>query len=215
MKKIISVLLTLLATITFITSAYAYNPMIIATDYIDLSKENVAEDIQKLIDENPNRTIYFPDGVYRISRPIITPADPIKSVDIQLSNYAVLFAPPDFIGDSVLILGGKYPANSNNIPGSNYSVSGGIIDCSGTTNGICVESGRETKIQNVSIKNAVTGIHILYGVNNGSADCDVNGVSITGNNTLESTGIIIEGHDNTFTNIRISNVTTGVLVKAS
>ena len=39
-------------------------------------KSDVSDAIQKIIDKNPNRTIYFPDGVYMISKPICTPADP-------------------------------------------------------------------------------------------------------------------------------------------
>ena len=70
-------------------------------------KTDVADQIQKLIDENPNRTIYFPDGVYVLSHPILTPADPKKSVDLKLSNYAVLKAADGWSSEQAMVrLGG-------------------------------------------------------------------------------------------------------------
>ena len=75
-------------------------------------KTDVADQIQKLIDENPNRTIYFPDGVYVLSHPILTPADPKKSVDLKLSNYAVLKAADGWSSEEAMVrLGGECPAN--------------------------------------------------------------------------------------------------------
>ena len=54
---------------------------VVVTDYIkNDGKKDVSDAIQKIIDNNPNRTIYFPDGTYLISKPILTPADPKKSV---------------------------------------------------------------------------------------------------------------------------------------
>ena len=50
---------------------------IIVTDTVPADgKTDVADMIQKIIDDNPNRTIYFPDGVYLLSHPIATPAKP-------------------------------------------------------------------------------------------------------------------------------------------
>ena len=62
---------------------------IIATDYMRADGEtDVSAVIQNIIDENPNRTIFFPDGVYLLGQPILTPAHPKRSVDLQLSNFA-------------------------------------------------------------------------------------------------------------------------------
>ena len=50
---------------------------VIVTDYLKADgKKDVSAAIQKIIDSNPNRTLYFPDGIYLISKPISTPADP-------------------------------------------------------------------------------------------------------------------------------------------
>ena len=90
---------------------------------------DVADDIQRIIDNNPNRTIFFPDGEYLISHPICTPADPKKSVDLQLSNYAVIRAMAGWDHEEAMVrLGAIHPANDIRTPGSNYSLTGGIID---------------------------------------------------------------------------------------
>ena len=52
---------------------------VIVTDYLTADGlTDVSAIIQRIIDDNPNRTIYFPDGVYLIAEPILTPADPKK-----------------------------------------------------------------------------------------------------------------------------------------
>lgn len=137
-------------------------------------KTDVSDAIQKVIDNNPNRTIYFPDGVYLLSKSIITPADPEKSVHLVLSNYATLKAKDWNQGGALVRLGGKDPKNSITINGSNYGFYGGIIDGSGVADGISIDGGRETRVENVSIKHVQTGLIIKHGANNGSSDSDIN-----------------------------------------
>lgn len=189
---------------------------VVVTDTIPADgKTDVADMIQALIDANPNRTIYFPDGIYLLSHPIYTPADPQKSVDLQLSNYAILRASSDFDGEALVILGGKDAKNDTHTVGSNYALEGGILDGSGKTNGVVIAGGRETAIRQVSIKHTVVGIHVKYGANSGSSDADINDVNIIGTGGTDSIGVVIEGWDNTFTNMRIGNVFIGVHVKTS
>ncbi len=177
---------------------------------------DISDEIQAVIDANPNRVIFFPDGEYIVGKPVLTPADPSKSVSLKLSEFAVIKAAEDFPkGEAVIQLGGKDPFNDTHTPGSNYSLEGGVIDCSGIANGVSVNSGRETKVQNVSVKNAVIGLHIMYGANSGSSDCDIYGVNIIGNGTTDSIGVLLEGFDNTLTNMRIGNVQIGVHVKSA
>ena len=185
---------------------------IVVTDHISLDgRSDVSDDIQKLIDENPNRTIYFPDGTYPIAKPILTPADPQKSVDLQLSNYAIIKATDDWNSDEAMIrLGGKDPFNSIRIVGSNYSITGGIIDGSGVAKGISIDSGRETAVRRVSIKHVLIGIHIKRGANSGSSDADISEVHIVGNKSPDSVGVLVEGYDNTFTDMRITDVFIGI-----
>lgn len=189
---------------------------VVVTDAIPADgKTDVADMLQALIDENPNRTIYFPDGIYVISHPIYTPADPQKSVDLQLSNYAIIRASSDFKGEALVILGGKDAKNDTHTVGSNYALEGGILDGSGKTNGVVIAGGRETAIRQVSIKHTVVGIHIKNGANSGSSDADINDVNIIGTGGTDSVGVVIEGWDNTFTNMRIGNVFIGVHLKTS
>lgn len=188
---------------------------IIANDYMPADGvTDVSDMLQELINENPNRTIFFPDGIYLLSKPVLTPANPKKSVDLQLSNFACLKASPSWDSDEAMIrLGALAPRNDISMPGSNYGINGGILDGSGLAKAISIDGGRETYIRNVNIKNTALGIHIKYGANNGSSDADISSVNIVGNGALDSIGILIEGFDNTLTNVRIANVFTGVDVR--
>ncbi|MCI8387698.1 MAG: hypothetical protein HFE63_04450, partial [Clostridiales bacterium] len=185
---------------------------IIISDYIlPNSGIDAADTIQQIIDSNPNRTIYFPDGEYLLSKPILTPADPKKSVSLQLSSYAVIKAAENWNDSEALIrLGASHTANDIRTNGSNYSLSGGIIDGNGVANGVSIDGGRETVIRDVSIKHTKIGVHIKFGANSGSSDADIYGVNIIGDGAPDSIGVLIEGFDNTLTNMRIADVHTGV-----
>ena len=175
---------------------------------------DASDAIQQLIDENPNRTIFFPDGVYRLGKPICTPADPAKSVSLQLASFAVFQASPDWDSTEGMVrLGGIHPANNIFENGSNYFFSGGIVDGNNVANGISIDGGRETVIRDTSIKHVVMGIHIKHGANSGSSDSDISGVNITCTGTKDSVGVLIEGADNTLTNMRICRAHVGVRIK--
>lgn len=206
-RTIITALLLILST-----AAGAKDGNVVVTKYLKVnSGKDVSDDIQRIIDRNPNRTIYFPDGEYIISKPILTPADPEKSVSLELSNYAVIRASDDWDSDEAMIrLGGKDPANNIRVPGSNYSLSGGIIDGNLKAKAISIDSGRETMVRNCSIKRAIVGLHIKHGANSGSSDCDIMDLNIVCAFKPECIGILVEGYDNTFTNIRISGAKIGV-----
>ena len=190
---------------------------VVVSDYIEPScGEDVSDALQQIINDNPNRTIYFPDGEYLISKPICTPAEPTLSVALQLSNYAVIRAMEGWSSDEAMIrLGGKDPANNIRLVGSNYYLDGGVIDGSGVAKGVSIDGGRETVIRNTSIKNVVLGIHVKQGANSGSSDCDVSSVNIVGADTPESVGLLVEGYDNTFSNMRIGGVHTGVILRTA
>jgi len=185
---------------------------VVATDFVAADgKTDVADALQKVIDEHPNRTIYFPDGTYLLSHPIATPAHPNRSVDLRLSNYAILKASDDWKEKAALVrLGGKDPANEIRVPGSNYGLTGGILDGSNKADGVSIDGGRETKIEDVSIKHVRIGIHVKRGANGGSSDSDIMHVNVVGNQAPDSVGVLVEGYDNTFSNMRISDVHIGV-----
>ena len=187
---------------------------LIVTDYLKADgKKDVSDILQKIIDANPNRTLFFPDGIYLISKPINTPADPRESVSLQLSNYAVIKAADGWSHQEAMIrLGGKDPFNSITIPGSNYYLDGGIIDGGGVATGVSIDSGRETVIRNTSIKNVRIGIQINRGANGGSSDSDIHDVNIVGNMQPDCIGVVVIGYDNTISNMRIGGVHIGVKV---
>lgn len=189
---------------------------VIVTDFIPAGTgDDVSDAVQAVIDANPNRTIYFPDGVYVLAKPICTPADPAKSVDLRLSNFAVLKAAESWDSDEAMVrLGGKDPFNTIYVNGSNYAMVGGIVDGSGIASGISIDSGRETAVREVSLKHVKIGLHIKHGANSGSSDCDIMNVNIVGTGGVDSVGVFVEGYDNTFTNMRIANVFTGFLLRS-
>lgn len=191
----------------FVSKAY-----VVVTDYIAAnSGEDVSDALQELILSNPRRVLFFPDGEYLLSKPICTPANPEHSVSLQLSNYAVIKAMDSWDSEEALIrMGAAEPFNTIYVNGSNYYLSGGIVDGSGLANGVSIDSGRETRVENLSIKNTRIGLHVKRGANSGSSDCDICNVNIVGRGTVDSIGLLVEGMDNTFTNMRIARVQIGV-----
>ena len=193
---------------------FATKGYVVVSDYV---KPNTGEDLsdalQELILANPRKTLFFPDGEYLLSKPICTPAHPDRSVALQLANYAVIKAMDCWDCDEALIrLGAAEPFNTIMVNGSNYYLSGGIIDGNGLANGVSIDSGRETRVENVSIKHTKVGLHVKWGANTGSSDADICNVNIVGRGTLDSIGLLIEGMDNTFTNMRIARVQIGVKI---
>ena len=218
MKKmfVFPLALILLLPLGIIPAAAALPGAVCVTDTVPAGTgEDVADALQAVIDANPNRTICFPDGEYLVSHSLCTPADPSKSVDLQLANYAVVKATEDFEGGAVIRLGGKDPYNTTAQAGSNYGLYGGVIDGNNVADGVSIDSGRETKVQNTAIKHTVVGLRIGFGANSGSSDADIRDINIIGNGAADSVGMLIEGYDNTFTNIRIGYVRKGVMMRSA
>ena len=190
---------------------------IVITEYITANTgKDVAAEIQKIIDkpDNANQVIYFPDGEYIISKPICTASNGALSVSLKLSDNAVIKASDDWdkANGAMIRLGGQDQLNSINIPGSNYYIEGGIIDGNGKASGVAVDHGRETSVRDVTIVNTEVGLHVKYGANSGSSDADIENIRIVGNGERGSIGLHIAGWDNTYSNMRISNVQTGVKI---
>lgn len=191
---------------------------VIVTDYLQPNTgKDVSDEIQKVINENPRRTIYFPDGEYIISKPICTSSNPEKAVSLHLSNFAIIKASADWNSEEAMIRLGGDPDRvfTTGQTGSNYYLYGGCIDGSGIAKGVSIDSGRETSIRNVSIKFVSLGLHVKYNTEYGSNDADIDTVNIIGNNQEGTVGLLIEGYDNTFTNMRIANFQIGVRLTGS
>ena len=123
---------------------------IVVTDYVEAnSGKDVSDALQELILANPQKTIFFPDGEYLLSKPICTPANPIHAVSLELSRFAVIKAAEGWNDTEAMIrLGAAEPWNNITTNGSNYGIVGGIVDGSGVASGISIDSGRETLIEN-------------------------------------------------------------------
>lgn len=194
----------------------------------DFVEPNLGRDVyhqlQSLIDDNPKKTLYFPDGEYIISRSLLTHGDPDLAVSFLLGDGAVIKAADTWVTDrgcDCLISFGVYESFNKEVSqngpmsdvisvGSYFWIQGGTLDGNNLAGGISLDGGRETLVKNVLIKNVNLGIRINIGVNNKSSDMDIDDVTImcTPNNT--SVGIEILGYDNTITNVRIYDAKRGV-----
>lgn len=77
---------------------------VVVTDYVKANTgEDLADALQNIIDSNPRKTIYFPDGEYMISKPLCTSSDAKYAVSLNLSNFAVIKATKDWSSDEAMI----------------------------------------------------------------------------------------------------------------
>lgn len=173
------------------------------TKYTDGISGDVSDAIQKAIDENPNKTIYFPDGTYNVSKPIKTSADPAKCVSLRFSNYAIVTTYGDGweLTDSIFELGAKDDVNSMDAV---VCFMGGIFNAN-TKCGAITVAGGNVLINNISIKQTQTGITIKDG-----ARADVDSCVVIGNSKDDAIGVLMEGEESTLTNMRLCNITIGI-----
>lgn len=184
------------------------NDYVLITDVINANTDikDMSDIIQKAIDENPGKTIYFPDGKYQLSRTVVIPSDPTKSVSFRLSNYARFLPSDDWNAESTALVqyGDANAAKTQSGDHSDYFM-GGILDADGRLTAIEVNGGGRLFINNVSIKNSKIGIHLKPN----AAYNDIENVNVTSPNTRETKGIFVEGTNNTFLNMRIYRVLVG------
>ncbi|MBE6593395.1 MAG: hypothetical protein E7642_05315 [Ruminococcaceae bacterium] len=197
------------------TIAKTDSEFVVVTDFIKANTgEDLSGNLQMLIDKNPGRTLFFPDGEYVISCSLKTTSKPSESTSFYFSSGAILKASDDWDNDgqkrALICLGAKEKVNDIRNPGTNFYVMGGTFDGNGRADGISIDAGRETLIKDVTIINTRYGIHIKEGTNNVSSDSDIDDVTIVGNGAPASVGIYVVGYDNTISNARISNVSTGI-----
>ena len=185
---------------------------VVVTDYVKANTgEDLADALQNIIDSNPHRTIYFPDGVYMISKPLCTSSDARYAVSLHLSSFATIKATEDWSSDEAMIrLGALNKKFTIWEDGTNYYLFGGIIDGSGKAKGVSIDCGRETSIRNVSIKFVTQGLNVKYNKEYGSNDADIENVHIVGMNLPGSIGVICDGFDNTFNDMRVAGFEVGI-----
>ena len=194
---------------------------LVVTDYLKANTgEDLIETLQSIVYSNPNRVIYFPDGEYQISKSLRTSAHGSVSVALELSENAVIKAHKDWDKENGALIrlgGGPNVTGEVNTPGSNYYIKGGTIDGNGIADGISIDCGRENSIRELKIINTNVGLHLRRPQtgNGTSSDADIDKLTIIGNGSDTSVGMLIEGWDNTYSNIQISNVKLGVKVSTA
>jgi hypothetical protein len=179
---------------------------IVVSDMIsNVHTRDITEDLQLLIDKNPNKTIYFNDGEYTISSTIYLPSEPDKSVSFRLSNHAKIKAASNWSGEGAMIsIGGKSAANSAKAENALF---GGIIDGAGVAKvGVSVENAESTFISDVTLQNLATAMHVKSTAN----VLDVEGVTVNGGSVANAVGILNEGSKSVFSTINMANVLIGV-----
>ena len=191
-----------------------HDDYVMVTEYTASAGNDVSDAIQRAIDENPNKTIYFPDGTYNVSKPIKTSADPAKCVSLRLSTYAIVNTTGNWEKTaSIFELGAKDEVKSQEA--ITYFV-GGILNANGNCGAITVAGGN-VLINNVSIKQTWIGITIKDG-----ARADVDSCVVIGNNKDETVGelkigdeaigVLMEGEESTLTNMRLCHITIGIML---
>ena len=105
-------------------SALTY--IVVSDEIEDAHTRDITAELQALIDNHPNRMIYFNDGEYTISSTIYLSSEADKSASLRLSNHAKIKAASDWSGDNAMIsIGGKSASNSAR---AENTLMGGIID---------------------------------------------------------------------------------------
>lgn len=183
---------------------------VLITDVINANPDitDTATLIQKAIDDNPNKTIYFPDGKYQLSKTVVIPSDPEKSVSLRLSNYAVFYPSNKWNTetDTALVRYGSPEAEKTAAGAHSSYFMGGILNGDGKVTGIEINGGGRLFLNNVSIKDVTLGIHIKPN----AAYNDIENVNVTAKNSNGTKGVLVEGTNNTLTHMRIYRVRVGV-----
>ncbi len=174
-----------------------------------------ADIIQKLISLYPGRTLYFADGTYTISKPLVISAHPDEKVSFELSDFAVIKASDSWSSNSAMIRIGAENADlfHDEIGPSDIGITGGMIDGNGKAMGIAVEGGRDSAITNVTVKNTTVGI-TLGDYAGYKAKTVVENTNIVGCGD-SSVGIAIISDGNNLDIVQIDNCGTGVKLEGN
>ena len=163
--------------------------------------------IQKAIDENPGKTIYFPDGKYNLTKTLIIPAEEDKSVSFRLSNYATFGPATNWDSSCTALIQFGKPENEKTQPAAHSAyIMGGAFDCNGSLTAIDIYGGGRLFVNNVSIENSKIGIQLRPN----AAYNNLEDINITAKNTNGTRGLFVEGTNNSLINMRIYRVQRGV-----
>lgn len=174
--------------------------------------------VQNLIDsgEYAHTTLFFPAGVYTFNSAVRTPAANDKKIAFLFDGNAVFRAGTTLTGfffefDAIDRDGYDYYE-----PYNMTRVSGGYFDCQGRSNGLWL-TGYPVNLSNCIITNTKNiGIQMgssdFEGFNSTSSDCQLNNLTLCGNDVKDSKGILVYGSDNGFSDIRIHGFRKGMVI---
>ena len=184
-----------------------YLGYVIVSDEIDISGgKDITTELQTLVDKYPGRTIYFSDGEYNISAPIVINADTDGAVSLRLSNYAVIKALPTWSSeDAMITVGSKTEAAKAGY--AEVAVMGGVIDGAGVAKiGVSFENCKNPFVSNVTFKNLKTALWAKA-----SAEAvNFESVTVNGDASVDSIGILVESSGGIVSTSNIANVYIGV-----
>ena len=180
---------------------------IVVTDYIKASTgEDVAGALQKLIDKNWGKTLYFPDGEYLLSYPIQTSAVAGQTMSFILSPGAVIRAAKTWNGikyaNALFCMG----ALSDQANGATAVIRGGVFDGNGKADGIAVMAGTDSVIEDVCIVDTRIGIDMGQGV----TGWKVKNVTVLGNGTMGNLGLKVFCNECEFIDVKLYNMHTAL-----
>ncbi len=195
------------------TAAAGIEDYVVVTDFVDVEAEDVSDALQKVINDNPGKTLYFPDGTYKLKKSIKTPAHPAKQVSFKLSQYAVIAASAEWSegNDSALVKigAGEDGGTDKEKAEASSFFEGGYIDANKLASGISVEGGQNVYIHNVSVKGPRIGLDLK------SDYTRADNLVIVGDQANSSIGIRVRGSYNQLDTMRIASVFVGVQAEAS
>lgn len=187
----------------------AHRPNVIDVTNNGIKNDNVpiGEELNSLITQSYGKTLYFPDGVYNLTEPMVTPFEYEKNVHIIFSPSAVIRTDLNL---SALLRVGFGELNSNFDQSQrrlNY-ISGGKFDCSNAETGIEVNGLKQlVSLKDMSLfkgkKNHIK-IYVSANTGTGSSDTKIQNVTIQGLSSNEdSYGIYI---DSSCSDCKLDNV---------
>lgn len=169
--------------------------------------------LQSLINNNHNKTLFFPDGEYIISQPLNIETENSKNICFKLSPNAIIKTNSSI--DYLIEIGLNEGIWNRYEQGNCTIIDGGIFDASNCLKGAIhhVANRKETQIMNAQIINAHKGIVCDLGTNtNSSSDLYISNLNIFGRSSYEdgSIGLELYSFDNKIYDVRIACFQTGV-----
>ena len=170
--------------------------------------------IQKAIDKNPLKTIYFPCGTYGITNKIVIKQANNKGVNLYLDNNAIIKNISENTIDTLIEVGsdtsdGTY-VRTNNYPA--IYIQGGILECNNVNYGMILDSGRQfinlSKMNFRKITNY--GLYLLKNNSYTSGDHKISYCNFFNYNSENGIAILGESNDNELQHIRVDGCKTAI-----